>query len=50
MAYYIALKISNQSELDFVHKLYGDFKTISLGDENLVKVIDRPEQIKEYLK
>ena len=36
--------------LDFVHKLYGDFKTISLGDENLVKVIDRPEQIKEYLK
>jgi uncharacterized protein (TIGR00730 family) len=39
-----------QPFLHFVHQLHTDFKTISLGDEQLIRVINRPEEIKEYLK
>ncbi len=36
--------------LNFIHQMHNDFKTISVSDENLVKVINSPEEIKEYLR
>ncbi len=39
-----------QPFLDYIHRLHVEFKTISVDDENLVRVINRPEEIKEYLR
>jgi hypothetical protein len=39
-----------QPLLDFIHKLYADFKTISQEDELYIRVIDRPQDVLEYLK
>ncbi len=36
--------------LEYFHILYHDFKTIGLTDQDLVKVIDRPDDILKYLK
>lgn len=36
--------------IDFVHSLHDEFKTISRIDEDFLKVIDRPEDILQYLK
>lgn len=38
-----------QPLLDYISLLYSDFKTISRKDEDLVKVINRPEEVLEYL-
>ncbi|MDD2758358.1 MAG: TIGR00730 family Rossman fold protein [Patescibacteria group bacterium] len=35
---------------DFINKLYTEFKTISHGDQDLVRVINRPEDVIAYLK
>lgn len=39
-----------QPLLGYIHQLHNDFKTISIGDENLVKIINRPEEVREYLR
>src|SRR3989338_3438238 len=39
-----------QPLLDFISVLYSDFKNISVDDQKLVRVINRPEEIKEFLK
>ncbi|MBU0545909.1 TIGR00730 family Rossman fold protein [Patescibacteria group bacterium] len=39
-----------QPLLDYIHKLFVDFKTISQEDELYIRVIDRPRDVLEYLK
>jgi len=39
-----------QPLLDFIYRLHSEFKTISVDDQKLVRVINRPEEIKEFLK
>ncbi len=39
-----------QPLLDYIHQLHYDFKTISAEDELFLRVIDRPEEVLEYLK
>lgn len=36
--------------LEYLHILYHDFKTISITDQDLVKVVDRPEDVLKYIK
>ena len=38
-----------QPLLHYFHILYADFKTISLEDQDLVKVIDNPKDLAQYL-
>lgn len=39
-----------QPLLDYIHTLCSDFKTISQTDELYIRVIDRPQDVLEYLK
>ena len=39
-----------QPLLDYVHRLHAEFNTISALDENSLKVLNRPEEVLEYLK
>lgn len=36
--------------LEYFHLLFHEFKTIGLNDQDLVKVIDRPDDILKYIK
>ena len=39
-----------QPLLDFIHSLHSKFQTIGQLDESFIKVVDRPEEVLEYLK
>jgi len=39
-----------QPLLDYVHRLHSEFNTISALDEDSLKVLNRPEEVLEYLK
>ncbi len=36
--------------IEYFHMLYGNFKTISMVDQKLVNVVDRPEEILRFIK
>lgn len=39
-----------QPLVDFINKLYGEFKTISMGDQDLVKIVNSPADVISHIK